>query len=124
MWLSGQNLSDAVCINLDETGAWVYPLTGIRVANPRMELGAPPFDRDLIPKIIADPGNLDVTRAHGSFGQARYLIYISSVSLFRPGYVRPFAEYSQIYPVVNMSFPEASYELLYNRGARIYRVRA
>lgn len=123
MWLSGQNLSDAVCINLDETGAWVYPLTGIRVANPRMGPGTPPFDRDLTPKIIADPGSPDVTRSLGSFG-ARYLIYISSVSISRPGYVPPFAEYSQIYPVVNMNFPEANYELLYNRGARIYRVRA
>ncbi len=47
MWLSGQNLSDAICINLDETGAWVYPLTGIRVANPRMGPGASPFDRNL-----------------------------------------------------------------------------
>ena len=41
----------------------------------------------LIPKIIADPGSLDVTRALGSFVQARYLIYISRVSLSRPGYV-------------------------------------
>ena len=120
MWLSGQNLSDAVCINLDETGAWVYPLTGIRVANPRMGPGASPFDRNLIPKIIADPGSLDVTGALGSFGQARYLIYISSVSVSRPGYVPPFAEYSQIYPVVNMSYPEDSYDLIYQKGTYIF----
>ena len=36
MWLGEQNYSDALCINLDETGAWVYPLTGMQVANPRM----------------------------------------------------------------------------------------
>ena len=120
MWLSGQNLSDAVCINLDDTGAWVYPLTGIRVANPRMGPGASPFDRNLIPKIIADPGSLDVTGALGSFGQARYLIYISSVSVSWPGYVPPFAEYSQIYPVVNMSYPEDSYDLIYHKGTYIF----
>jgi hypothetical protein len=120
MWLSGQNLSDAVCINLDETGAWVYSLTGIGVANPRMGPGASPFDRDLIPKIIADPGSLDVTGALGSFGQTRYLIYISSVSISRPGYVPPFAEYSQIYPVVNMSYPEDSYDLIYQKGAYVF----
>jgi hypothetical protein len=120
MWLSGQNMSDAVCINLDETGAWVYPLTGIRVANSRMGPGAPPFDRTLMPKIIADPGSLDVTPALGGFGQARYLIYISSVSVSRPGYVPPFAEYSQIYPVVNMSYPEDSYDLIYHNGTYIF----
>jgi hypothetical protein len=119
MWLSGQNLSDAVCINLDETGAWVYPLTGIRVANPRMGPGAPPFDRNLIPKIIADPGSPDVTRALCSVG-ARYLIFISSVSISRPGYVPPFAEYSQIYPVVNMNFSEDSYDLIYQNGTYIF----
>lgn len=120
MWLSRQNLSDAVCINLDETGAWVYPLTGIRVANPRMGPGASPFDRNLIPKIIADPGSLDVTRALSSFVQVRYLIYISSVSVSRPGYVPPFAEYNQIYPAVNMSFPEYSYDLIYHKGTYIF----
>lgn len=120
MWLSGQNLSDAVCINLDETGAWVYPLTGIRVVQPRMGPGATPFDRNLIPKIIADPGSPDLTGALGSFGQARYLIYISSVSVSRPGYVPPFAEYNQIYPVVNMSYPEDSYDMIYQKGAYIF----
>lgn len=120
MWLSGQNLSDAVCINLDETGAWVYPLTGITVANPRMGPGAPNFDRDLIQKIIVDPGSPDVTRALGSFGLARYLIFISSVSVSRPGYVPPFAEYSQIYPTVNMSYPEDRYDLIYHNGTYIF----
>jgi hypothetical protein len=120
MWLSGQNLSDAICINLDETGAWVYPLTGIRVANPRMGPGVPPFDRSLIPKIIADPNSLEVTRALGSFGQPRYLIYISSVSVSRPGYVPPFAEYNQIYPAVNMSFSDNSYDLIYHNGTYIF----
>jgi hypothetical protein len=121
VWLSGQkNLSDAVCINLDETGAWVYPLTGIRVANPRMGPGVSPFDRNLTQKIIADPGSLDVTGALGSFGQPRYLIYISSVSVSRPGYVPPFAEYNQIYPVVNMNFSEDSYDLIYQNGTYIF----
>jgi hypothetical protein len=74
----------------------------------------------LIPKIIADPGSLDVTGALGSFGQTRYLIYISSVSISRPGYVPPFAEYSQVYPVVNMSYPEDSYDLIYHRGTHVF----
>ena len=120
MWLSGQNLSDAICINLDETGAWVYPLTGIRVANPRMGMDASPFDRNLTAKIIADPNSLDVIDALGGFGKARYLIYISSISVSRPGYIPPFAEYNQIYPVVNMSFSDNSYDLIYHNGTYIF----
>lgn len=119
MWLSGQNLSDAVCINLDETGAWVYPLTGIRVTNPRMGPGTSPFDRSLTPKIIADPSSPDVIRALGSF-KARYLIYISSVSVSRPGYVPPFSEYNQIYPAANLSYTEDSYDLIYHNGTYIF----
>jgi hypothetical protein len=120
VWLSGQNLSDAICINLDETGAWVYPLTGIRVANPCMGPGAPLFDRNLTAKIIADPNSLDVIDALGGSGKARYLIYISSVSVSRPGYVPPFAEYNQIYPVVNMSFSDNSYDLIHHNGTYIF----
>jgi hypothetical protein len=125
-WLGKQNYSDAVCINLDETGAWVYPLTGIRVTNPRMGTGevhlveGSPFDLGLVSKIIADPGSPELTDALCSLRQARYLIYISSVSVSRPGYVPPFAEYSQTYPVVNLSYPMDRYELIYHNGTYIF----
>ncbi|HEX7445547.1 MAG TPA: hypothetical protein VF300_04075 [Methanothrix sp.] len=82
--------------------------------------GASPFDRNLTAKIIADPNSLDVIDALGSFGKARYLIYISSMSVSRPGYIPPFAEYSQVYPVVNMSFSDNSYDLIYHNGTYIF----
>ncbi|MDD1760761.1 MAG: hypothetical protein LUQ59_00865 [Methanothrix sp.] len=119
-WLEEQNYSDAVCINLDETGAWVYPIAGIGVANSRMWTASAPFDPGLIPRIIADPGNPDVVNALGSFSPARCLIYISNVSLSRPGYVPPFAEYLQAYPVVNLSYPEDRYDLIYHNGTYIF----
>ena len=116
-WLGEQNFSDSVCINLDEAGAWVYPLTDIKVAKSRLWAASAPFDISLIPRIIADPGSPIVINA---LGQARCLIYISNVSLSRPGYVPPFAEYSQTYPVVNLNYPEDRYDLIYHNGTYIF----
>lgn len=118
-WLEKQNYSDAICINLDETGAWVYPLTGIGVARSRAWAASAPFDMSLLPRIIADPANPDVINALSSIKQTRYLIFISSVSISRPGYVPPFAENLYPYPSVNLSYPADSYELIYQNATRI-----
>jgi len=120
MWLGTQNYSDALCINLDETGSWVYPLTGIKVANPRMTTGALPLKMKLIKKIIANPGSFEVADSLRRSGYARNLIYISNVSLSRPGHVPPFAEYTQVFPSANISFPKDKYDLIYSRGAYIF----
>jgi hypothetical protein len=125
MWLGTQNYSDALCINLDETGSWVYPLTGITVAKPRMETGALPFgaipsNNNMIKKIVDDPGSIEVADALRRSGYARNLIYISNVSLSRPGYVPPFEEYGKIYPSANISFPKDKYDLIYSRGVYIF----
>ena len=120
-WLGEQNYSDALFINLDETGAWVYPLTGTHVASPReYAAAAVPFDGSLTQKIIANPGSSEVIEALRGSGYNRSLIYISNVSLSRPGYVPPFAEYSGTFPAANLSFPLESYDLIYGRGAYIY----
>ena len=118
-WLEKQNYSDAVCINLDETGAWVYPLTGIRVTSSRACAASAPFDMSLIPRMIADPASWDVINALCSIKQARYLIFISSVSISRPGYMPPFAENLYPYPSVNLSYPADSYDLIYQNATRI-----
>jgi len=121
MWLSGQNLSDAVCINVDETGAWVYPLTGMPDACPR---GTPNgFSWGLADRIRLDPSNMTVLDELRSIGHQNRLIYISSVSVLLPGHTPPFAGHEP-FPLVNLSFPSGDYELLYDKGARIYRVRA
>jgi hypothetical protein len=122
MWLSGQNLSDAVCINLDETGAWVYPFTGIMVAKPRVIPTG--FSYGLPERIAKDPGDSTVLEELKGIGHQNTMIYVSSISITRPGHIPPFAEYNSVYPEVNLSFPDANYELLYDKGARIYRVRA
>lgn len=121
IWLSGQNLSDAVCINVDEIGAWIYPLTGIPASNPR--IAAAGFAYGLPERIRIDPGNSTVVGELRSIGHQNVLIYVSSVSALRPGHTPPFAGHEP-FPLLNLSYPEEVYELLYDKGARIYRVRA
>jgi hypothetical protein len=93
----------------------------MHVASPRIwAAAAEPFDWSLKQKIIADPGSSEVIEALKNRAYARSLIYISNVSLSRPGYVPPFAENSVTFPAVNLSFPLESYDLIYCRGAYIY----
>ena len=121
IWLSQQNLSDAVCINLDQTGAWVYPLTGIKTSCPRV---APTgFSCGLSERIRWDPGNRAAIDELKSIGHENALIYVSSVSILRPGHMPPFAGHDA-FPLLNLSFSQADYELLYDDGARIYRAWA
>jgi len=119
-WISTQNLSDVVVVNLDETGAWIYPITGIRVARGRFTGG---FSYSIPDMVIKDPNDPGVIESLRSLGHENVLVYISSVSLRRPGYVPPFAEHHGPYPRVNMSFSPEHYKLIYDRGARIYRFR-
>jgi len=121
IWLSQQNLSDPVCINLDQTGAWVYPLTGIRTSCPRV---APTgFSCELSSRIGWDPGDRAAIDELKSIGHENALIYVSSVSILRPGHIPPFAGHDA-FPLLNLSFSQADYELLYDDGARIYRAWA
>lgn len=120
MWLSKQNLSDAVCFNVDEIGAWIYPLTGIGVSCPRM---IPVGFFTLSDRIRREPANRTVIRDLKSIGHQNILIYISSVSVLRPGHRPPFAGHSP-FPLVNMSYPEEDYELIYENGAKIYMVKS
>ena len=120
IWLSGQNLSDAVCINVDEIGAWIYPLTGIPTSNPR--IAATGFAYGLPERIRIDPGSSALAGELRSIGHQNILIYVSSVSALRPGHTPPFAGHEP-FPLLNLSYPEEVYEHLYDKGARIYRVR-
>lgn len=120
MWIKAQNMSDAVCVNLDETGAWIYPLTGVRVARGRFTGG---FSYPLPGMVIRDPNDPTVLEALERLGRRNVLIYVSSVSISRPGHVPPFAEHAGAFPTVNMSFSPEHYDLVYDRGARIYRFR-
>lgn len=123
MWLGEQNYSDVVCINLDETGAWIYPLTGMLTANHRMVPETVPIKLDIIKKISTTPGSFEVLKALKALkgpGFNRSLIFVSNVSLSRPGYVPPFAESIGVFPESNIKFPRNSYDMIYSQGAYIF----
>lgn len=119
-WLGKQNFSDALCINLDETGAWIYPLTGMTVVNRRIIPDVKTIKLSTVREIIADPNSDAVMSALKRSGYVRSLIYVSYESLSNPRYVPPFSKYSRAFPHVNLSFSRNSYDLVYDRGAHIY----
>lgn len=123
-WLSEQNTTDMVCINLDETGAWVYPITGVPVARPRLAPGDTPYGYGVIQQMIRDPNSAKVLAALQGAGDVSTVVYVSNISLSRPGYVPPFSRYYGVYPKINPNFDAANYETMYGDGAKIYRFRA
>ncbi|HOO54550.1 MAG TPA: hypothetical protein PLM24_00200 [Methanothrix sp.] len=127
MWLSGQNMSDAICINPDETGGWVYPIAGIEVANqimgPQMYYGFAPYNRRFFMDLATDPSSTAVIDAMKRSEEMTVLIYVSNVSLSRPGYVPPFASHRSEYPVLNLNFSENYYRQIYDDGARIFEFK-
>lgn len=123
-WLSEQNTTDMVCINLDETGAWVYPIAGVPVARPRLVPGDTPYDYKTIQRMVLDPNSVKTLAALRKVGDVPTVIYVSNVSLSRPGYVPPFSEYSRAYPKINPNYDPVNYEPVYEAGAKIYMFRA
>lgn len=90
MWINEQGFDDAIFINLDSTGAWIYPLTGIQVANPE---GIPKPDWYELAGIVEN-GPMDSVTLEKldqiSKNYSHVLIYISNVSTTRPNYRPPF----------------------------------
>jgi hypothetical protein len=120
MWLSGENLPDVAVINLDETGAWIYPIMGIKVSIPRV---GPGRYYHIAQGVLRDPNDEKVLDQMRHLSHEEVIIYVSSVSISRPGHVPPFAEYNSEYPKINLSFLQENYDLLYDRGAKIFRVK-
>jgi len=122
-WLGEQNYSNATCINLDETGAWIYPLLGILLTDPRMIPDQTSFDQASTDEMIRDPNDRRVIEKIKTVKGEPILIYVSSVSALNPGYAFPFLSVSQCYPEVNLSFSREYYDQIYNRGAHIFRFK-
>ena len=88
-----------------------------------MWYGFAPYNYRFFRSMIADPNSKSVTDTIGSSGYTSNLIYISNVSISRPGYVPPFSRFHSRYPVLNLSFSEDYYDLVYDRGAYIYEFK-
>jgi len=127
-WLGEHNFSDAVCINSDQTGAWAYPLTGIKVADqiigPQMYYGFKPFGYQFFQKLRADPNDPLVIETIKNSEYGTDLIYVSKTSISRPGYRPPFTKFhGGSYPVQNLDFSSQYYDLIYDEGTRIFQFK-
>ena len=122
-WLSGQNFTHPIVVNLDETGGWAYPITGIPVSHPRVvpgiEITQPVYSSPWKTDVLQNPD--DVRRRVSGYDSI--LIYISSISITKPGYSSPFSEYPYPYPNGTISLP-SEYVRIYDKGAQIYELRA
>ncbi|MCK9631751.1 MAG: hypothetical protein M0R30_08905 [Methanoregula sp.] len=120
-WLGAQNLSGYTCINIDDTGAWIYPITGIQVANlPYLIVGVDQYNQNyvLIRSIIRDPNSAQ-TRDRVNMIQ-RPLIYLSHTSMSMPGYTPPFSATDAKFPAINHTYSEKNYQLRYGDGVKIF----
>ncbi len=119
-WLSDQKIDKGLVINLDETGAWAYALTGITVSHPRVIPSIEPVNVVYtqpwsIEQVLDQSLIRNMTRDYHPV-----FLYKSSVSVTHPGYVPPFAEYPVPYPDGRINLTSPSYLLLYDKGAQIY----
>ena len=116
VWLSEQNLSDPIVINLDETGAWIYPITAIDGAGWMRSTSW------VAKGILKDPNDEKALEEMRRMRHEEVIVYVSSVSISRPGHISPFAVFTK-YPDGNLGFSQENYELIYDDGARIFRVK-
>ena len=112
-WLNEQRFDNAICINLDTVGRWIYPFTGIPVSNPR-SVPRPDVTRE--GQVIGHP-NEPATLERLYNDSLRYehvLLYVSNVTNTRPGHKPPFSRFNEHYPNVNVSnFNATFYDLIY-----------
>ena len=113
VWMNEQRFENAICINLDTVGRWIYPLTGIPVSNPR-SVPRPDVTRE--GQVIGHP-NEPATPDRLYNDSLRYehvLLYVSNVTNTRPGHRPPFTIFDECYPKVNVSnFNATFYDLIY-----------
>lgn len=121
-WLGTQNFSGYTAINVDDTGAWIYPITGIQVANPPfLIVGVDQYNQNyvLIRSVIQDPNSAQ-TRDRMKKMQ-KPLVFLSYTSMSMPGYSPPFSATDAKFPAINQTYSEKQYQLLYDDGVKIYK---
>ena len=115
IWMSEQKFENAICINLDTVGRWIYPLTGIKVSNPR-SVPRPDVTRE--GQVIRHPNDPKTLERlyNDSLRYEHVLLYVSNVTNTRPGHRPPFTIFDECYPKVNVSdFNATFYDLIYGR---------
>jgi hypothetical protein len=124
VWMREQRFENAICINLDTVGRWIYPLTGIQVSNPR---SVPRPDITRKGQVIGNPNEPKTIEMlySDSLRYEHVLLYVSNVTNTRPGHRPPFTIFDECYPKVNVSnFNATFYDLIYARdGAYVFEYK-
>jgi len=105
-----------ITVNLDPTGKWIYPITGMEVTNP---IGRPHIlNNSQIETIIKNPTSQETIRIFDSL-QKEYgnvYVFISTISVKRPGYWL----FTEGYPKIKIdAFTSDIYETVNNGGESI-----
>ena len=125
VWMNERKFENAICINLDTVGRWIYPLTEIPVSNPRC-VPRPDVTREgQVIRHPNDPKTLEMLY-NDSMRYEHVLVYVSNVTNTRPGHKPPFTIFNENYPCVNVSnFNATYYDLIYARdGAYVFEYKA
>ncbi len=116
MWLKEQNFDNAVVINLDSTGGWIYPLTGLKVSNPASVPGQDAWRSSNTISMVKDPTSPPVLKSLSDILQAydNTLIYASNKTMSNPPRP-PFKRFYGAYPNVDVRlFDEEYYVKVYS----------
>jgi hypothetical protein len=119
IWLKNNKFENSIVINLDATGRWIYPLTGIQITNPKNREFRLSSLYGITGKLINDPTNQRVINELNLASQnyKHIFIYISNVTITKPKYKPPFLRFSGEYPEINTKkFSSEYYDLIYTKG--------
>lgn len=126
IWLEHKNYEKPVCINVDDTGAWIYPLAGIEVVQPMYIYGGPApttFSWYTIQHVITDPNSESTISELKNSHYNPVLIFISNITLSRPNYTPPFSRYNYQYPSMKNTFNSTYYNLIYDKNVEIFSLK-
>jgi len=124
MWMNEQKDQNISCMNLDPTGGWIYPLTGIKILNPGALLRDTEDNSNnfkLWNQLLSNPNSQKSRQMMAQFKVPVY-IFVSNASLSEKSSEIPFTRVSDRFPVItNITFSKAYYDVPYTEGAIIAR---
>lgn len=124
MWMDQQKDQNITCMNLDPTGGWIYPLTGIKILNPGpllRDINSNSNNFKLWNQMLVNP---DSQRTRDMMDQFKIPVYIfvSNASLSKKTSEIPFSRASDRFPVIrNISFSQDFFDIPYTEGVIIAR---
>jgi len=123
MWLKNQGFENTAVFNMDSTGRWIYPLTGLPVSVTK-ESYRRPWWYGIRGEIAKGPMRATTIRYMDEMkdSYSHVLIYLSNMSTTRPGFQAPFLRNNEGYSTLTTEdFSSEYYRVLYAQdGAYVF----